>query len=76
LPVTRIGTPVRPCDGAAKESGLRENCTSRLSERTEEGLRLDLLRLYTDDRRAAKRARREGPGPVGMTFVQGEVGVR
>jgi hypothetical protein len=30
----------------------------------------------TDDRRAAKRARREGPGPVGMTFVQGEVGVR
>jgi hypothetical protein len=29
----------------------------------------------TDDRRAAKRARREGPGPVGMTFVQSEVGV-
>ncbi len=33
-------------DGATKESGLRENCTSRLTERTEEGLRLDLLRLY------------------------------
>jgi hypothetical protein len=25
-------------DGAAKESGLRENCTSRLIERTEGGL--------------------------------------
>ena len=30
----------------------------------------------TDDRRAAKRAGREGPGPVGMTYVQREVGVR
>jgi hypothetical protein len=30
----------------------------------------------TADRRAAKRAGREGPGPVGMTFVQSEVGVR
>ena len=30
----------------------------------------------TDDRRAAKRARREGPGPVGMSFGQREVGVR
>ena len=30
----------------------------------------------TDDGRAAKRARREGPGPVGMAFVKGETGVR
>ncbi len=30
----------------------------------------------TEDRRAAKRARRKGPGPVDMTFVQSEVGVR
>src|SRR3954451_3327125 len=30
-----------------QESGLRENRTSRLSERTEEGRQPDLLRLYT-----------------------------
>jgi hypothetical protein len=30
-----------------QESGLRENRTSRLSERTEEGRKPDLLRLYT-----------------------------
>ena len=30
----------------------------------------------TADRRAAKRAGREGPGPAGMTCVQSEVGVR
>ena len=30
----------------------------------------------TEDRRAAKRARREGPGPVGILYGQGEVGVR
>ena len=30
----------------------------------------------TVDRRAAKRARREGPGPVGISFIQREVGVR
>src|SRR5262249_16931121 len=29
-----------------QESGLRENCTSRLSERTEAGRKLHLLRLY------------------------------
>src|SRR5215213_7053685 len=29
-----------------QESGLRENRTSRLSERTEEGRKPDLLRLY------------------------------
>src|SRR4051795_10993139 len=31
-----------------QESGLRENRTSRLSERTEEGRKPDLLRLYND----------------------------
>ena len=30
----------------------------------------------TEDRRAAKRARREAPGPEGHAFVQGEVEVR
>jgi hypothetical protein len=30
----------------------------------------------TKDRRAAKRAGREGPGPIGNLFVQSEVGVR
>src|SRR3954447_247344 len=33
-----------------QESGLRENRTSRLSERTEEGRKPDLLRLYTGER--------------------------
>ena len=32
-----------------QESGLRENRTSRLSERTEEGRQPDLLRLYAND---------------------------
>src|SRR3954462_13084304 len=31
-----------------QESGLRENRTSRLSERTEEGRQPDLLRLYSE----------------------------
>src|SRR4051795_6188980 len=31
-----------------QESGLRENRTSRLSERTEEGRKPDLLRLYIE----------------------------
>ncbi len=34
---------------AAKESGLRENRTSRLSERAEVGLRPRLSRLYTEE---------------------------
>src|SRR4051794_5540881 len=33
-----------------QESGLRENRTSRLSERTEEGRQPDLLRLYVPRR--------------------------
>src|SRR5215467_14268767 len=33
----------------AQESGLRENCTSRLSERAEAGRTLDLSRLYSDE---------------------------
>src|ERR1700751_5310694 len=32
---------------SAQESGLRENCTSRLSERAEGGRTLDLSRLYS-----------------------------
>src|SRR4051812_31409104 len=34
-----------------QESGLRENRTSRLSERTEEGRKPDLLRLYRSSSR-------------------------
>src|SRR4051794_29551499 len=34
-----------------QESGLRENRTSRLSERTEEGRQPDLLRLYSSAQR-------------------------
>src|ERR1700758_3665395 len=34
---------------SAQESGLRENCTSRLSERAEGGRTLDLSRLYTEE---------------------------
>src|SRR3954463_13626723 len=41
-----------------QESGLRENRTSRLSERTEEGRKPDLLRLY-----------RVGPGVVLSTLA-------
>src|SRR3982751_4746452 len=53
-----------------QESGLRENRTSRLSERTEEGRKPDLLRLYrrgytpTKDRttgRAKRSCLSEGP---------------
>jgi len=33
----------------AQESGLRENCTSRLSERAEAGRKLHLPRLYTEE---------------------------
>ena len=32
-----------------QESGLRENCTSRLSERAEAGRKLHLPRLYSDE---------------------------
>ena len=32
-----------------QESGLRENCTSRLSERAEAGRTLHLSRLYSDE---------------------------
>ena len=38
-----------------QESGLRENRTSRLSERTEEGRQPDLLRLYRPARRPKAR---------------------
>src|SRR5215213_6224175 len=41
-----------------QESGLRENRTSRLSERTEEGRKPDLLRLYTP-RTVGNRAHRD-----------------
>src|SRR3954453_18941197 len=58
------GERVRPCpvdpsgawdqdhppstETTTQESGLRENRTSRLSERTEEGRKPDLLRLYSN----------------------------
>jgi hypothetical protein len=34
---------------SAQESGLRENCTSRLNERAEAGRKLHLSRLYTGE---------------------------
>ena len=34
---------------SAQESGLRENCTSRLSERAEAGRKLHLSRLYSEE---------------------------
>src|SRR4051794_38499246 len=50
-----------------QESGLRENRTSRLSERTEEGRKPDLLRLYNQPRarsspRPSRRPRRGASG--------------
>ena len=33
----------------SQESGLRENCTSRLSERAEAGRKLHLPRLYSNE---------------------------
>src|SRR5215831_8841747 len=63
IPTSTVGAGVRTCaadlpcarhqcvfDAAmapAQESGLRENCTSRLSERAEAGRTLDLSRLYS-----------------------------
>src|SRR4051812_49853315 len=44
-----------------QESGLRENRTSRLSERTEEGRKPDLLRLYTLRAPETAVARRDRP---------------
>src|SRR5215208_1510637 len=46
-----------------QESGLRENRTSRLSERTEEGRQPDLLRLYSNE--AAERSQNRGRGGGG-----------
>ena len=43
----------------AQESGLRENCTSRLSERAEAGRKLHLPRLYSDETGVMPVERRE-----------------
>src|SRR4051812_48268798 len=45
-----------------QESGLRENRTSRLSERTEEGRKPDPLRLYSDEADEQRRAAGCGAG--------------
>jgi hypothetical protein len=56
-----IGTGGRPQPGLeaevalTQESGLRENCTSRLSERAEAGRRPHLSRLYRPARRLKAR---------------------
>ncbi|MGA8293352.1 MAG: hypothetical protein WB820_12770, partial [Rhodoplanes sp.] len=44
-----------------QESGLRENCTSRLSERAEAGRKLHLSRLYSEEGVDNKTRRSEGP---------------
>jgi hypothetical protein len=46
----------------AQESGLRENCTSRLSERAEAGRTLDLSRLYSCEAGEQRGAIRCGAG--------------
>src|SRR5262245_23714613 len=52
----------------AQESGLRENCTSRLSERAEAGRTLRLSRLYgcltVDASGGLKSRSARGPGPI------------
>ena len=75
----------------AQESGLRENCTSRLSERAEAGRTLDLSRLYSDEageqseesplrRRLRGRSQRcrwsEGRGPRGIRTSKARTGLR
>jgi|ERR1700758_5310915 hypothetical protein len=51
-----------------QESGLRENCTSRLSERAEAGRTLHLSRLYVcltvDALGGFKSRSARGPGPI------------
>jgi hypothetical protein len=75
----------------AQESGLRENCTSRLSERAEAGRTLDLSRLYSWEageqseesplrRRLRGRSQRcrwsEGRGPRGIRTSKARTGLR
>src|SRR6516162_9111966 len=75
----------------AQESGLRENCTSRLSERAEAGRTLDLSRLYSVEageqsegsllrRRLRGRSQRcrwsEGRGPRGIRTSSTRTGLR
>src|SRR6516162_3928994 len=75
----------------AQESGLRENCTSRLSERAEAGRTLDLSRLYSNEageqseesplrRRLRGRSQRcrwsEGRGPRGIRTSKARTGLR
>src|ERR1700756_355465 len=54
--------------GPTQESGLRGNCTSRLSERAEAGRTLHLSRLYVGLTVAAlgglKSVSSRGPGPI------------
>ena len=74
-----------------QESGLRENCTSRLSERAEGGRTLDLSRLYSNEageqsegsllrRRLRGRTQRsrwsEGRGPRGIRTSTTRTGLR
>jgi len=59
-------------DAATKESSLRENCTSLLTERMEEGLRLDLLRLYSERERATEKGKR----PAGVESFERNIHTR
>src|ERR1700757_2383868 len=76
---------------SAQESGLRENCGSRLSERAEGGRTLDLSRLYSNEageqsegsllrRRLRGRTQRsrwsEGRGPRGIRTSTTRTGLR
>ena len=60
-------------EATTQESGLRENCTSRLSERAEAGRKPHLSRLYTDEVAEQRRTRGSG-GDGGKGRGQGQCG--
>ena len=57
-----------------RESGLRENCTIRLFERTEGGCIANLFRLYTNE--AVITSRGEGKGLSQSTVSNCQLGTR
>src|SRR6516162_7790683 len=59
LPCARHQSVFDAAMAPTQESGLRENCTSRLSERAEAGRKLHLPRLYSDEAGVMPVERRE-----------------
>src|SRR5947207_5278313 len=60
LPCARHQSVFDAAMAPAQESGLRENCTSRLSERAEAGRKPHLSRLYSAEIAVMARERRSG----------------